>query len=73
MNIPNEYFETFNDVEISRHIHSFIAAKKLGEAMSQKEFLHVDNETTNKNGIVTTKFILCPATYADSARVSNHS
>lgn len=69
MNIPREYYDSFNNDQIAHHIHCFMAAKKLGQAMNHDEFVYVDNITHNADRIPVKRFLLCPATFVDSVQV----
>lgn len=63
MGIPKPYFEMFDAEVIASHVHSFMAAKKLAQAMGKEESIYVTTE--GPNGTV----YMCPATYLDSVNV----
>lgn len=64
MGIPSTYFEMFDASIIAQHVHSFMAAKKLAQAMGKEEAIYVTTDC-GSNGIV----FMCPATYLDSVTV----
>lgn len=52
-----------------RHIHCFMAAKKLAQAMGKdEEFLYAKKQSDDG----TETIYLCPATYQDSVKVTKH-
>jgi len=63
MGIPHPYFEMFESAVIANHIHCFMAAKKLAQAMGRAEQINVQTETE------VGSLFLCPATYRDSINV----
>lgn len=56
MGLPAHYWETFQPSEIARHVHSFIAAKKLALTTGDPENIWFTLESPDK----TSGFFLCP-------------
>eukprot|EP01126_Amoeba_proteus_P062656 TRINITY_DN8557_c0_g2_i3.p1 TRINITY_DN8557_c0_g2~~TRINITY_DN8557_c0_g2_i3.p1 ORF type:complete len:986 (+),score=217.93 TRINITY_DN8557_c0_g2_i3:378-3335(+) len=64
MQIPHTYYRTFEAKAIASHLHCFMAAKKLSQAMGRDEEALFAKKQTPEGTI-----FLCTATYADSVRV----
>lgn len=66
MEIPSIYYHSFDIKTIASHIHCFMAAKKLAQALGSDEHnLFARKKSNNGKEIV----YMCPATYADSVKV----
>jgi len=66
MEIPAIYYSSFDIKSIASHIHCFMAAKKLSQAMGNTEQAMFAKMESNKGMECV---YMCPATYADSVKV----
>lgn len=65
MKVPQVYYHLFDVPTIANHIHCFMAAKELAEALGTPEHIYVSKVSADRK----TRIFMCPATYKASDQV----